>query len=73
LEGEGHIGSHGEWVVGVCTKVTPPMDLKDLAAHELKDMKARRIILDAVKDHLIPHISEKKSTREIFVALLNLF
>jgi hypothetical protein len=55
------------------TKVTPPMDPKDLAAHELKDVKARRIILDAVKDHLIPHISEKKSAREMFVALTNLF
>jgi hypothetical protein len=55
------------------TKVTPPMDPKDLAAHELKDVKARRIILDAVKDHLIPHISEKKLAREMFVALTNLF
>jgi hypothetical protein len=43
--------------------VTPPTDPKDLAAHDLKDMKARRIILDIVKDHLIPHIS-KKSRRE---------
>jgi hypothetical protein len=47
--------------------------VKDLAAHELKDVKARRIILDAVKDHLIPHLSEKKSAREMFVALTNLF
>jgi hypothetical protein len=39
----------------------------------LKDVKARRIILDAVKDHLIPHLSEKKSAREMFVALTNLF
>ena len=29
------------------------MDPKDLAAHNLEDMKATRIILDAVKDHLI--------------------
>jgi hypothetical protein len=55
------------------TIVTPPTDPKDLAAHELKDVKARRIILDAVKDHLIPHLSEKKSAREMFVALTNLF
>jgi hypothetical protein len=55
------------------TKVNSLTDPKDLATHELKDMKARRIILDAVKDHLIPHISEKKSVREMFLALMNLF
>ena len=55
------------------TKATPSTDPKDLAAHELKDMKSMRIILDAVKDHFIPHVSEKKSSREMFVALTNLF
>jgi hypothetical protein len=54
------------------TIVAPPTDPKDLATYELKDMKAMRIILDAVKYHLIPHISEKP-VRETFVALTNLF
>jgi hypothetical protein len=35
-------------------------------------VKSRRIILDAVKNHLIPHIFEK-STREMFVVLMNIF
>ena len=30
-----------------------------LAAFNKKDIKARRIILDAVKDHVIPHILSK--------------
>jgi hypothetical protein len=47
-------------VVVFHTTVTPPMDPKDLVSHELKDMKARRIILDELKDHFIPHISKKK-------------
>jgi putative lipoic acid-binding regulatory protein len=55
------------------TKLTPPTDPKDLVAHELKDVKSKRIILDVVKDHLIPHISEKKSSKDMFVALTNLF
>jgi hypothetical protein len=55
------------------TKVTPPMDLKDLGTHEWKDVKYRRIILDVVKDHFIPHISKNKSARDMFVALKNLF
>jgi hypothetical protein len=60
--------------VGFCKyHVTPPMDPQELVIHNQKDVKARRIILDAVKDHLIPHLSEKKSAREMFEALTNLF
>jgi hypothetical protein len=74
LEGEGYINSHGEWVVGFCKyHTTPLMDPKDLVVHEQKDVKARRIILDVVKDHLIPHLSEKTSARDMFLALMNLF
>ena len=28
-----------------------------------KDIKAHRVILEAVKDHLIPHVSEKASSK----------
>jgi hypothetical protein len=74
LEGEGYIGSHGERIGEFANKkVISPTDPKDLDAHELKDMKSRRIILDVMKDNLIPHISEKKSAREMFVAPRNLF
>ena len=34
-------------------------DALALSAFNKKDIKARRIILDAVKDHVIPHISSK--------------
>jgi 23S rRNA A1618 N6-methylase RlmF len=49
------------------------MDPKELEVHNQKDVKAKRIILDEVKDHLIPHLSEKKLTRERFEALTNIF
>jgi hypothetical protein len=55
------------------TTLTPPTDPKELEFHNQKDVKAKRIILDAVKDHLIPHLFEKKSAREMFEALTNLF
>jgi hypothetical protein len=45
----------------------------ELVIHNQKDVKARRIILDAMKDHLIPRQYEKKSTREMFLALTNIF
>ena len=43
-----------------------------MVAHE-KDIKSQRVIMDVVKDHLIPHVVEKLSTREMFKALVDLF
>jgi hypothetical protein len=41
--------------------------------HEVKESKVHRIILDGVKDHLIPHLAEKKTVKEMWDALKNLF
>jgi hypothetical protein len=53
--------------------VSPPMDPKDMTSHNLKDVKARRIILDRVKDHLIPHLFGKNLTRDMWEGLKRLF
>jgi hypothetical protein len=39
------------------TQITPPTNLAQLVIHNQKDVKDKRIILDGVKDHLIPHLS----------------
>ena len=39
--------------------VPPTTDVVVLFAFNKKDINARRIILDVVKDHVIPHISSK--------------
>ena len=39
--------------------VPPSTDATALIAFNKKAIKARRIILDVVKDHVIPHISSK--------------
>jgi hypothetical protein len=52
---------------------TPATDLIALDLHEVKESKAQRIILDGVKDHLIPHLDEKKTAKEMWDALKNLF
>jgi hypothetical protein len=44
-----------------------------LDLHEVKEAKAQRIILDGVKAHLIPHLAEKKTAKEMWDALTNLF
>jgi hypothetical protein len=53
--------------------VAPTTDPISLDLHETKEDKAQRIILDGVKDHLIPHLAEKKTTKEMWDALKNLF
>ena len=32
-----------------------------LDIHEVKEAKAQRMILDGIRDHLIPHVAEKKT------------
>jgi hypothetical protein len=53
--------------------VAPTADPIALDLHEVKEAKAQRIILDGVKDHLIPHLAEKKTAKEMWNALKNLF
>jgi hypothetical protein len=40
--------------------VVPPIDPQALEAHEKKEIKVEWVILDSMKDHIIPHLSEKK-------------
>ena len=59
------------------TTANPIVVLASINAQALsafnKDIKARRIILDAVKDHVIPHISSKTRAYQMLDALTNLF
>jgi hypothetical protein len=52
---------------------TPTVNLVALNLHETKEAKSQRIILDGLKDHLIPHLAEKKTSKEMWDALKNLF
>ena len=46
-------------------------EAKDL--HKKNLVKAKRIISDSIKDHLIPHVSSLKTPKEIFDSLAKLF
>jgi hypothetical protein len=50
--------------------VTTPTDLAALEAHNNNDFKTERVLLNSMKDHLIPHLSEKKMTKEMFDSLV---
>jgi hypothetical protein len=36
--------------------ISDPNDPHELAAHRKREVKTKRVLLDSVKDHLIPHI-----------------
>jgi hypothetical protein len=41
--------------------------------HKRNEAKTKRILIDSVRDHLIPHITELKTAKEMFDALVGLF
>jgi hypothetical protein len=52
---------------------TLPTDATLLAVYNKKNVKARRIILDAVKDHIILHVTGKKNAYEMWESLTKLY
>jgi hypothetical protein len=52
---------------------TPPIDPSELVAHKKREMKAKRMMLDSTKDHMIPHESNNKTTKEVFDAVIILY
>ena len=45
----------------IVKNVATPIYPHELVAHNKRIVKAKRMILDAIKDHLIPHVFEKKT------------
>jgi hypothetical protein len=53
----------------VSTSILIPVnDPISLDLHEVKEARAQRILLDGVKDHMIPHLDEKKNAKEMWDA-----
>jgi hypothetical protein len=50
-----------------------PMDPQELVVHKKKEVKAKQVFLESVNAHLIPHISEKKYSKEMYYALVSLY
>ena len=52
----------------------PKLEAEEDKPHWKKnDAKARRILVESVRDHLVSQISEKTTTRKMFKTLKNLF
>ena len=55
------------------TKMMKPTNRDGLEEHEALESKVQRVILDGVKDHLIPHLAEKKTADDMWDTLKQLF
>ena len=53
--------------------IIEPIDDNRKKAYKKNQAKVKRIFFDSVKDHLIPHISQLKTTKEVYDALTSLF
>ena len=53
--------------------VNLPIDPIQLVELKKKSVKAERIILDSVKDHIIPHVSGRDYTYHMWESLSNLY
>jgi len=50
-------------------KVAEPNVEEDKSRWRKSNARARRILVDSVRNHLVPQISQKKTTRKMFKAL----
>ena len=55
------------------SKMTKPTNRDELEEFEALETRAQRVILDGVKYHLIPHLTEKKTTKDMWDTLNQLF
>ena len=53
--------------------MTKPTHKDELEEHEALESKAQRVILDGVKDHLIPHLAKKKTPNYMWNVVKELF
>jgi hypothetical protein len=53
--------------------VSEPDNVSDKEKHQKDMIRAKRIIHDSIKDHMIPYVSSKKTLKEMFDALNRLY
>jgi hypothetical protein len=54
-------------------EVSKPFDASEKTKHQKDTIKAKRIIADSIKDHMIPYVSSKKTLKEMFDSLNRLY
>ena len=57
----------------ITEEVPEPEGDEAKATHKKNLAKAKRIIVDSIKDHLIPNVSSFKTSKEVYDALKKMF
>ena len=83
LEGQMNFGAWKERIISVLDEanvwnivektVAIPTDVTQLATFKRKNSKVKRLILDGIKDHVIPHVRGKNHAFEMWEALTELY
>ena len=63
------------WDIVGDTVVVPDetADAAAYSAYQKRNIKAQRILMDAIKDHIMPHVSSKDNAFEMWAALVKLY
>ena len=54
-------------------EITKPKEVEAKEKHKQDLIKAMRIIVDSIKDHLIPQVSSKKTPKKMYDALSRMY
>ena len=69
----GLILEENDLAIFVKEDVLEPVDDADKEKHQKDTIRAKRIIANSIKDHLIPQVSSKKTPKKMFDALTRLY
>jgi hypothetical protein len=69
----GLILEENDLAIFIKEEVLEPVVATEKAKHQKDTIRAKRIIADSIKDHLIPYVSSKKTWKEMFDALTRLY
>jgi hypothetical protein len=50
-----------------------PTDPQELVAHKKKEVNAKQVLLESMKDHLIHHLDEKKYSKDMYDVMVGLY
>ena len=83
LDGQSNFGAWKERIISVLEEtevwdivkktIVIPTDATQLATYKKNSIKAKRLILDGVKDHVIPHVRGKDHAFEVWESLTNVY
>ena len=54
-------------------KIVAPTDSQELAKHNKNEVRAQKILIESIKEFLIPYVAKLETAKEIYDKLIDLF